>query len=261
MEGKMNRLASLAGACAIILASMSPARAVPIYTTADFSGGISNVMNLGNSLGLQRTNTCSGCAAGSVSGHVLFDANLVPGSGTGFVNVPLASAGGASGDVVFDIMFGSKPLEFQFGDAGISGGPALQFNNGVFNGFFLVENFLYNDNPFQLSIQGGSWTIKGWKTNSYADLAASGYLNIGNNGLTNQALFDPSGAPAEVNAVPEPTTIALIIFGVWGLIMARRRESERARLEAIRAKEDFKWPCPQPVFETERSDKRELNAG
>ena len=32
----MNRLGSLAGACAIILASISPARAVPIYTTADF---------------------------------------------------------------------------------------------------------------------------------------------------------------------------------------------------------------------------------
>ena len=160
--------------------------------------------------------------------------------------------------MVFDLMFGSKPLEFQFGDAGISGGPAIQFNNGVFNGFFLVENFLYNENPFQLSIQGGSWTIKGWKTNSYADLAASGYLNTGNNGLANKALFDPSAAPAEVNAVPEPTTIALIVFGVWGLIMARRRESERARLEAIRAKEAIKWPCPQPVCETERSDKREL---
>jgi hypothetical protein len=61
--------------------------------------------------------------------------------------------------------------------------------------------------------------------------------------------------------VPEPTTIALIVFGVWGLIMARRRESERARLEAIRAKEAIKWPCPQPVCETEFSDKRELNAG
>jgi hypothetical protein len=257
----MNKLASLAGACAIIIASILPARAVPIYTTAAFSGGISNVPSLGSSLGLQRTNTCSGCAAGSVSGHVLFDANLVPGSGTGFVNVPLASAAGASSDVVFDILFGSNPLGFQFGDAGIAGGPAIQFNNGVFNGFFLVENFLYNGNPFQLSIQGGSWTIKGWKTNSYADLAASGYLNTGNNGLTNKALFDPSGAPVEVNAVPEPTTIALIVFGVWGLIMARRREKERTQLEAILAKEDIKWPCPEPVHETELSDKRELNAG
>jgi PEP-CTERM motif len=257
----MNRLASLASACAIILASMSPARAVPIYTTADFSGGISNVMNLGNSLGLQRTNTCSGCEAGSVSGHVLFDASLVPGSGTGFVNIPLASAGGVPGNVVFDIMFGSNPLEFKFGDPGISGGPAIQFNNGAFNGFFLVENFLYNENPFQLSIQGGAWTIKGWKTNSYADLAASGYLNTGNNGLTNKALLGPSGAPSEVNAVPEPTTIALIVLGVWGLIMARRREKERAELDAIRAKEDIKWPCPQPLYETEPSDKRELNAG
>ena len=144
---------------------------------------------------------------------------------------------------------------------GISGGPAIQFNNGVFNGFFLVENFLYNGNPFQLSIQGGNWTIKGWKTNSYADLAASGYLNTGNNGLTNKALLDPSGGPAEVNAVPEPTTIALMIFGVWGLIMARRRESERARLEAIREKEDIQWPCPQPVCEMELSDKRKLNIG
>ena len=132
----MNRLASLAGACAIIVASISPAQAVPIYTTADFSGGISNVMSLGSSLGLQRTNTCSGCTAGSVSGHVLFDANLVPGSGTGFVNVPLASAGGASNGVVFGIMFGSRPLEFQFGDAGISGARRSGSTMGCSMAFF-----------------------------------------------------------------------------------------------------------------------------
>jgi hypothetical protein len=241
----MNKLASFTGTCAIVLASMSSAQAIPIYMTADFAGGISNVKSPGSALGLQKTNTCDGCAGGSVTGQVLFDSSLVPGSGTGFVNVPLVSAAGASNDIIFNLVIGSQPLEFKFGGSGISGGPSIQFNNGVFNGFSLVEDFSYNGNPFQLSMQGESWTIKGWKTNSYADLVASGYLNGGKSGLMNQALLGPSGTPSEVNAVPEPTTIALILLGAWGLVMARRRESQRAQLEASRAKEETEWPCPE----------------
>src|SRR6184192_4269941 len=92
------------------LLAIRPVHAIPIYITADFSGGISTVTGLGNSLGLQRTNTCSGCAAGSVSGHVSFDKNLIPASGTGTVNIALTSVTGASNDSVFNIMFGSAPL-------------------------------------------------------------------------------------------------------------------------------------------------------
>ena len=44
--------------------------------------------------------------------------------------------------------------------------------------------------------------------------------------------------------MPEPTTIALIVFGATGASTtgARRGEKKRAELDAIRAKEDIKWP-------------------
>src|SRR5215217_1607214 len=87
--GKMYKLANLAATCGIVVATMSTAYAIPVYIAADFSGGISNVKDLGSSLGLQRTKDCSGCDAGSVSGNVLFDTSLVPGTGNGLVNIPL----------------------------------------------------------------------------------------------------------------------------------------------------------------------------
>lgn len=262
----MNKLANLAAACGIIVATMSAAHAIPIYIAADFSGSLSTVKDLGSSLGLQRTKDCSGCAAGSVSGNVLFDTSLIPGNRSGLVNIPLASVDGASYDMVFDIGFGSKPLEFQFGDTDIMGGPSIQFKNGVFNGFFFVEDFLYDGNSFRLSVQGSEWTIKGWKKNSYADLAASGYLNVGNSGLTNQTLFDPVvQQPAEIQiaTVPEPTTVALIVLGVWGLIMARRRENLRARAEVTErshAKEDPGLPGSNSGPEKKLPADRELKA-
>jgi hypothetical protein len=248
----MNKLANLAGACAIIVATMSLAQAIPIYTTADFSGGVTNVSNLGSTLGLQRTDKCSGCAAGSVSGSVLFDKSLIPGSGSGIVNIALTSIEGASNDMVFDIVFGNKPLEFEFGDPDIVGGPSIQFRNGVFNGFYFVDDFLYNGKSFELSMQGNEWSIRGWRNNYYKDLAASGYLNVGNSGLKNQALFEPVIQSTEVTLVPEPTTVALIVLGMWGLIIARRRESARARVEATErshTKEDLGLPRSNSVSE------------
>lgn len=86
--------------------------------------------------------TCSGCAGGSVSGHVSFDNSLIPASGTGIVNVALTWFAGASDDSIFHIMFGSQPLGFAFGDLHVLGGPSIQFKNGVFNGFLLVEDFI-----------------------------------------------------------------------------------------------------------------------
>ena len=134
------------------------------------------------------------------------------------------------------------------------GGPSIQFKNGVFNGFFFVDNFTDNGKAFELNIQGSSWTINGWKNDSYSDLAASGYLTAGKNGLTNEVLFEPVHQSVEVTTVPEPTTVALVIFGVWGLIMARRRERLRAQHEATErnhASEDFDGRRPDGVSEQE----------
>ncbi|SFU39019.1 PEP-CTERM sorting domain-containing protein [Nitrosospira multiformis] len=206
----------------VFAAAVSATQAAPIYMTADFSGGILATGGLANSLGLQRTNTCSGCAAGSVSGSVLFDQNLIPGSGTGTVNVALTDVAGASSSTIFGMEFGSKPLEFEFGDAGILGGPSIQFQNGVFNGFFFVKDFVVNEKTYELNMQGASWTMKWLKNNSSSDLVASGYLNVGNQGLTNQTYFDPIPAQLPGGTVPEPTVLALVMIGALGIFMVPR---------------------------------------
>jgi hypothetical protein len=206
----------------IFAAAVSASQAAPIYMTADFSGGILATGGLANSLGLQQTSTCSGCAAGSVSGNVLFDQSLIPGSGTGTVPIALAAVAGASNSTIFGMEFGSTPLEFEFGDAGILGGPSIQFENGVFSGFFFVKDFVVNEKTYELNMQGASWTMNWLKNSSSSQLVASGYLNVGNQGLTNQTYFDPTPAQLPAGTVPEPTVLALIMIGALSIFMARR---------------------------------------
>ncbi|SEG13558.1 PEP-CTERM protein-sorting domain-containing protein [Nitrosospira multiformis ATCC 25196] len=198
--------------------------------TADFSGGILTTNGLANSLGLQQTSTCSGCAAGSVSGKVLFDQSLIPGSGTGTVNIALAAVTGASNSTIFDIDFGSRPLGFEFGNGDVLGGPSIQFNNGVFNGFFFVKDFVADGKTYELSMQGANWTMNWLKSNSSSQLVAAGYLNVGNQGLTSQAYFDPSLPATELpnNRIPEPTVLALVMVGMLGIFMTRRHKQTYA---------------------------------
>lgn len=206
----------------IFAVTVSATQAAPIYMTADFSGGILATGGLASSLGLQRTDTCSGCAAGSVSGNVLFDQSLIPGSGTGTVNIELAAVADASSSTIFGMEFGSIPLEFEFGDADILGGPSIQFQNGVFNGFFFVKDFVVNGKTYELNMQGASWTMNWLKNNSSSQLVASGYLNVGNQGLTNQTYFDPIPAQLPGGTVPEPTVLALVMIGALGIFMVPR---------------------------------------
>ncbi|HVW64388.1 MAG TPA: PEP-CTERM sorting domain-containing protein [Nitrosospira sp.] len=221
----------------ILGAAILPVQAAPIYVGADFSGTIVTTGGLANSLGLQGTNTCNSCAAGTVSGHVLFDKSLIPGSGTGTVNIALTPVSGVSNNTIFDIVFGSQPLGFAFGDSNVLSGPSIQFQNGVFNGFSFVEDFVVNDKTYELNMQGSSWTLNWLKSNSTMDLVASGSLTVGNQGLTHQAYVDPVSSQlpvnpeSPVNTVPEPTSIALIVLGIWGIVMTRRRE---AHLQAER---------------------------
>jgi hypothetical protein len=216
----------------ILAVAILPAQAAPIYMSADFSGGILTTGGLANSLGLQRTNTCSGCDAGSVSGRVLFDSSLIPGSGTGTVNIALAPIAGISDNNIFNIAFGSEPLGFEFGDSDVLGNPSIQFKNGVFNGFFFLEDFVVNGKTYELRMQGSSWTINWLKSNSSSYLVASGNLGVGNQGLMHQTYFGPAPSQLPVTAVPEPASIALVVLGIWGIVMTRRRE---ARLQAEKA--------------------------
>ena len=121
-------------------------------------------------------------------------------------------------------------MGFEFGDEGVLGGPSIQFKNGVFNGFFFVKNFVIDGKTYAINMQGANWTMNWLKSNSSSQLVASGYLNVGNEGLTSQTYFDPSLLPAELpnNTVSEPTVLALVMVGMLGIFMTHRHKQTYA---------------------------------
>jgi hypothetical protein len=213
--GSVNKFLHNTIVSGVFTVAVSATQAAPIYMTADFSGGILATGGLANSLGLQPT-------VGSVSGNVLFDQSLIPGSGTGMVTIALAAVAGASNSTIFGMEFGSTPLEFEFGDAGILGGPSIQFENGVFSGFYFVKDFVVNGKTYELNMQGANWTMNWLKSNSSSDLVASGYLNVGSQGLTNRTYFDPAPTQLPGGTVPEPGVLALVMIGALGIFMVPR---------------------------------------
>ena len=131
---------------------------------------------------------------------------------SGIVNVfsivPIPSV---ANDLIFTLQIDG--LAFHLGDAGIQGGPAIQYNNGSFNGFFFAENFNSpNQTPLQLNVQGPSFSL--------IRLSDRGTLFTGRiNGLENIQAFDPN---AQI-ALPEPATLALLALGFAALGLGRRK--------------------------------------
>ena len=118
----------------------------------------------------------------------------------------------------FTLNFGSKT--FTLADAN-PGSAAIQYNNGKFNGFFYVSDFLWSGAWYQLNIQGGSlsvYALDGQKNPILGKSYVNGYVNIGNTGLTNQQPYDIPSA-----GVPEPGTWAMMLIGFFGAGFAVRR--------------------------------------
>jgi hypothetical protein len=181
------------------------------YHSATFSGQIA-----GGNANVKAPFAGNGFTQGGpITGNFVYDDNLIPSSGSGFVNVffssfpdiaqiPPATAFSLSiGGLTFDLADAETPM---FGTQEA----AIQYNNGNFNGFFYISDFLFQGNPYELSLQGGTLAIvplvggfPGFNS------LVNGHLNIGNNSLADISVFTPT---SPIAPTPETSSVAL-----WGI--------------------------------------------
>jgi hypothetical protein len=227
MEKKMTTMLSqikkvtLGISITLACAAASNAFANPTYESANFSGGLFSVVSTFqtalSAAGYNPSNFgCYNCAVQTpVTGQFIFDASL-PVLSSGYDNVfSINAIPNVANSSIFNINIGG--INLQFGDAGIQGGPAVQYNNGKYNGLFFVDDFKSpNGTSLELSVQGGSFSI--YRLSDYQNLS-TGFLNIGNGGLTNVQSFT---AP-----VPEPDTYGMMLagLGLMGFTVRRKKSA------------------------------------
>ena len=186
------------------------------YTEANFTGG-----TFGGGANVQSPFSGNGFFAGQTfSGSFVYDNQLVPLAGSGFVNVfPSAFPDAANISPADQFSFNFGSILFTAAGADLFG---IQYNNGQFNGFAFVDEFAFQGRNFQLNIQGGSLSVvevlNGTPT---FNSLVNGYINIGDRSLTGRTPFVPT---AETGSVPEPASWAMMLIGFGAIGFAMRRK-------------------------------------
>ena len=154
------------------------------------------------------------------TGSFVFDADLVPGAGSGFANVALGSNGVPASDA----------FVFNFGDFlfTLADDPAamVQYNNGNFNGLVFNSTFTFEGQNYLFSLSGGTLKVVS-EAEPFGQPYINGYVNIGNQALTGSTPYAPVN-----NAVPEPAAWAMMLVG-FGLIGGTMRSAKRRSKLAV----------------------------
>ena len=186
------------------------ATADPAYKSADFTGGLNTITStMYGRIAAAGYDTslfvCAICGDGAtaVGGHLTFDSAVSVPNTTFPTNVfSIGAPAGAEASEIFQ--FAIDGIHFQLGDAGVAGGPALQYKNGLFNGIFFAESFSSpNGTALFLNMQGPTFSLR--QTGSTGPVLLNGFINT-SAGLLNVQDY--------VTAVPEPRTYALFIAGI-----------------------------------------------
>jgi hypothetical protein len=214
------KISSLAFGVAVVLLTANVASA-DVYTSANFSGGI-----FGGGANVKSPFIGTITPGSSFSGGLVFDNAKIPAAGSGFVNVGFGSfpdIASIPAATAFHFSIGS--LSFNLNNDPLA---AIQYNNGKFNGFAAHDLFSFSGSQYDLSIQGGTFSIfLAPGGNDTGGPLVNGFINIGNASLTGQTPF----TPAVAGAVPEPSTWAMMILGFAGVgFMAYRRRNNVASL-------------------------------
>lgn len=149
----------------------------------------------------------------SVTGSVIYDEGLLAGHTLGYANLSLQEPYSA-----FSIALGNA-LNFTLAtdSSGTIGLPAIQFNNGNFNGFAYNSDFTNNGQTYRFRISGGLWFINDFNpaTGIPGRQRQTGWIG---SSLGNVQTYTPP-----VSDVPEPATVMLLAAGLAGVFAIRGR--------------------------------------
>jgi hypothetical protein len=184
------------------------------YHSASFSGQLA-----GGSANVRAPfSTSGGLSQGeSFSGTFVYDDNLIPAPGSGFFNVFFSSFPDIAEippATAFTLTLGGFSFDLADADPGEA---AIQYNNGNFNGFFYISDFMYLGSQYELSLQGGTLAIVPFVGGFPGfNSLVNGNVNIGNGNLTGISVFTPS---SPVSPTPESSSVALWGVSLVGLVL------------------------------------------